>query len=297
MTEQVNEKTAQNGPDGKPPVPPLKPLAPYEEALPYAKYYYREMAPPNPRLMGVLSQGPMDPDKALPLSEIDKLLDPGYHEVETGYCITNDGLGYVAVNNVFPGCTIDMMRWWFAWHAAGGNLRYRIWCPPYHHAIAVADQDRQKFFDSNIPFEDKYTNIDHFVVENCGGGDENILIRFKKVKDMGFDMEKYKNSPTKEIIGGYGTSEFRFAPAAFKAPAVMMHTMREIEGGIEFRTRFWMGARIVEGKAYNVTPPWVSIPIQAPMGLAFHNVVEFSNLASFLPDIYEEYKDKPLTED
>jgi hypothetical protein len=152
--------------------------------------------------------------------------------------------------------------------------------------------------DPNMPLEDKYTNVDHFVVEDTGGGDENILIRFKKIRDMGFDMDKFAASPTKEIVGGYGTSEFRFAKGAeFKKPAVMMHTMREIEGGIEFRTRFWMGARIVEGKALNVTPPWVRIPIQAPMGLAFHNVVEFSNLASILPEIYAEYGDRPFEED
>ena len=272
----------------------LKPLAPYEEALPYAKYYHQEMARPNPELMGILAQGPMDPDKALPLSEINQILDPGYHEVETGYCITRDGLGYVAVNNVFPNVTLGMMRWWFVWHAAGGNLRYRIWNPKDHMAIAISDQDRRKLADPNIPIEDKFTNVDHFVVENTGGGYENILIRFKKVPDMGFDMDKYKASPTKEIVGGYGTSEFRDAGAPFKAPAVMMHTMREIDGGIEFRTRFWMGARIVEGKAMNVTPPFVKIPIEAPMGLAFHNVVEYSNLAAILPEIYEDYKDKPF---
>jgi len=275
----------------------LKPLAPYEEALPYSKYYHREMARPNPELMGILAQGSMDPDKALPISEINQLLDPGYHEVETGYCITNDGLGYVAVNNVFPGCTIDMMRWWFVWHASGGNLRYRIWNPLDHTAIAISDQDRRKLSDPAVALADKFTNVDHFVVENTGGGDENIVIRFKKVRDMGFDMDKYNSSPTGEIVGGYGVSEFRFAPAAFKSPAVMMHTMREIDGGVEFRTRFWMGARIVEGRAINVTPPFVHIPIEAPMGLAFHNVVEYSNLASFLPEIYEEYKEKPFTED
>jgi hypothetical protein len=275
----------------------LAPLAPYEEEKPYSKYYFKNMAIPNPQLMGILSQGPMDSAKALPLSAINKLLDPGYHEVETGYCITDDGLGYVAVNNVFPGCTVDMMRWWFAWHAAGGNLRYRIWNPRDHQAIAVADQDRRKLHDPAVPIAEKIVNVDHFVVENTGGGWENIVIRFKTVQDMGFDMDKYAASPTVEIVGGYGTSESRDHPTGFKSAAVMMHTMREIEGGIEFRTRFWMGARIVEGKAIKVLPPGVRIPVEAPMGLAFHNVVEYSNLASFLPELYERYKDKPLHEE
>ena len=276
---------------------PLELLKDYEEALPYSKYYYHDMTPPNPKLMGILAQGPMDPDKALPLSEINQILDQGYHDVETGYCITNEGMGYVAVNNVFPGVTLDMMRWWFVWHAAGGNLRYRIWNPADHKAIAISDQDRRKILDPSVPYEDKYRDVDHFVIENTGGGWENILIRFKRVDEMGFDMAKYAASTTKEIIGGYGTSEFRENPTGFKSPAIMMHTMREIDNGIEFRTRFWMGARLVEGKPLNTLPPWVRVPIEAPMGLAFHNVIEYSHLASILPEIYTEYKDKPLSEE
>jgi DAPG hydrolase PhiG domain len=32
----------------------------------------------------------------------------------------------------------------------------------------------------------------------------------------------------------------------------------------------------------------VRVPIEALRGLAFHNVMEYSNLASFLPEIYAE---------
>jgi hypothetical protein len=52
-----------------------------------------------------------------------------------------------------------------------------------------------------------------------------------------------------------------------KAPAVMMHTARETEGGIEFRTRFWMGARLVVGKPECVLPPGAQLPVFIPMGL------------------------------
>lgn len=266
-----------------------KPLRPDQEALPYSKYYYNEPATPNPRLMEILRQGPMDPDKALPLEELNQILDPGYHEVETGYCQLPSGMGYVAVNNVFPGCTIEMMKWWFAWHAAGGNLRYMMWYPPGHHAIAVADQDRRKLMDPNAAIDDKITNISHFVVEDTGGGIEDIVIRFHSLPGMGFDMDKFKTSPTKAIVGGYGVSEPRSGVGPPKAPAVMLHTMRETGEGIEFRTRFYMGARIVGGKPRCTLPPGVRVPIEAPMGLAFHNVMEYSNLASFLPEVYAEY--------
>ena len=53
-----------------------------------------------------------------------------------------------------------------------------------------------------------------------------------------------------------------------KAPAIMLHFCREIEGGVEFRTRFWMGYRINKGHGVCVLAavgatspsrrPWVS---------------------------------------
>ncbi len=271
----------------------LRPLTEQQKKLPYSKYYFREMAQPNPKLMAELNKGPMDPDKALPIDDINMILDPGYHEVETGYCIMPNGMGYVAVNNVFPGVTIDMLRWWFVWHASGGNLRYQIWCPAKHIGIAVADQDRRKLHDPNIPLCEKFVDVDHFVVEDIGGGPEDIVISFKRPQDMGFDMQKFRNSPTIEVFGGFGITESHMR-LGNKAPAVMMHTVREIEGGVEFRTRFFMGARLVGGKPKCVLPPHVQLPVQVPMGLAYHNVVEYSNLASFLPEIYEEYHNKPF---
>jgi phloretin hydrolase len=264
-----------------------RPLRPDEEALPYSKYYYRTPAQPNPRLMEILSRGPMDPANALPYERINDLLDPGYHEVETGYCVLENGAGYVAVNNVFPGCTVDMMRWWFAWHAAGPGLRYKIWFPPGHVSIAVGDQGWAKLHDPNIPLEEKSQNIDHFVCEDVGGGVEDIVISFLDPEQMGFDMTRFREPNVLAVFGGFGVSELRQGPP-MKAPAIMCHFCRGIEGGIEFRTRFWMGYRINKGRGMCTLPPGVRIPVEAPMDLAFHNVMEYSNLASFLPEIYAE---------
>lgn len=266
----------------------LRPLRPEEEALPYAKYYHRPPAPPNPRLMEILSRGPMDPVKALPYERINDLLDPGYHEVETGYCILENGAGYVAVNNVFPGCTVDMMKWWFAWHAAGPGLRYAIWFPPGHVSIAVSDQGWAKLHDPDTPIGEKSQNIVHFVVEDVGGGVEDIIINFLDPAQMGFDMSRFHEPNVACVFGGYGVSESRQGPP-MKAPAIMCHFAREIEGGVEFRTRFWMGYRINQGRGMCVLPPWVKLPIEAPMGLAFHNVMEYSNLATILPELYAQF--------
>jgi hypothetical protein len=267
--------------DTKPELPPLRPD---EKALPYSKYYYRPVAPPNQRLLDTLDHGPMDPAGALPIERINDLLDPGYHEVETGYCQLPNGGGYLAVNNVFPGCTVDMMKWWFAWHAAGGGLRYKIWFPPGHASIAVGDRDRAKLLDPSIPME----KVTHWVVEDVGVGFEDIEITFLPPEQLGFDMSRFHMPNVAAVFGGYGVEEPRQGPPQ-KGASVMVHFAREIEGGIEFRTRFWMGYRINQGRPAFVLPPWVRLPVEVPMGLAYHNVLEYSNLASFLPEIYAEF--------
>src|SRR4051794_30174271 len=94
-----------------------KELTAVEEQKPYAKYFHQPIANPNPELMKILKQGPMDPAKALMPEDVERLLDYGYDEVETGYCVLPNGAAYVAVNNKFPGVTLDMINWWFAWHS------------------------------------------------------------------------------------------------------------------------------------------------------------------------------------
>ena len=79
-----------------------------------------------------------------------------------------------------------------------------------------------------------------------------------------------------------------------KLPVIMLHYYREIEGGIESRTRFWMGYRITKGRPARVLPEGIRVPQEAPMGLALHNVEEFSNLAALLPKVYAEFGSLPL---
>ncbi len=123
--------------------------------------------------------------------------------------------------------------------------------------------------------------------EDVGVGYEDIVISFLDPEQMGFDMSRFHEPNVLAVFGGFGVSESTVGPP-MKAPAIMCHFCREIDGGVEFRTRFWMGYRINKGRSVCVLPPSVRIPIEAPMGLAFHNVMEYSNLASFLPEIYAE---------
>ena len=78
-------------------------------------------------------------------------------------------------------------------------------------------------------------------------------------------------------------------------PAVMTHVAKQAEGGILFCSRFWMGYGPNEqGEIVKLLPDGVSVPEAGPRALYGHNIKEYSNLASILPFLYAEEKDKPF---
>lgn len=259
-------------------------LTEVEKEKPYSKYFYKAIANPNEELMEILKKGPMNSNKALSPENISKLLEPGYDEVETGYCILPNGAGYVAVNNKFPGVSIDMINWWFAWHSLE-DLRYMLWFRDGHYGISISDEDRQKILNPETSMLEKFQGRVHHVIEDTGNGPEDIQISFLTPEEIGFDSKELKEKNI-TVVCGNGLAQSRVGGP--KSPAVMMHLFREVPGGVESRTRFWMGYNIIDKKLCKLIPDEVQLPIQAPMGLAFHNVEEYSNLAEILPSLYRE---------
>lgn len=263
-----------------------------EKAKSYSKYFYQKVVPPKLESLAVMDK-PMDPSKALAIERINDLLNPGYQEVESGWCILPNGTGYIANHIVMPGVTVNMLNWWMAWHGLE-PMRYRIWYPPAHFGVTLSDRDRAKVLNPNRPLAQKNYGVTHFVIEDVGGGGpEKIAISFMSPEDVGFDMSRFKSPNVGTIFAANGVSQLINPPPGvpnFKSPAFMIHFIREIAGGIEYRTRFWMGYHIVNRIPYRLLPEGVRLPEFIPSGLAHHNVHEYTNLASFLPSIYEEQK-------
>lgn len=260
-----------------------------EKAKPYSKYFYRRPAMPDMAKVEAMKR-PIDPAKALKLENLNDLLNPGYLESESGWCILDSGAGYVSNHTKMPGVTPEMFKWWFAWHSLE-PMRYRLWWPEGHASVMISDEDRAKILDPGTPLADKYQGITHHVLENVGGGYESIWIRFMKPEDCGFDMGRFKSPNIGALAAANGVSQFIEPPPGVpnhKSPAFMCHVVREIDGGIELRTRFWLGMHVVEKKPVHLLPEGVRLPPPAAMGLAIHNVFEFTNLAGFLPELYRE---------
>ena len=267
----------------------LKELSTEEKAKSYSKYYYMKPAVPDPGKLEAMEK-PIDPSKALPIERLNDLLNPGYLEVEAGYCCLPNGAAFVANHTLMPGINVEMIHWWFAWHSLE-DLRYKIWWPEGHFAVSISEEDRKKVLDPQRPAPLKFQGITHHVVEDVGGGTENIFISFLTPEEMGFDMIRVKSPNVGTIVAANGESSPVDAPPdAPKAPAVMCHFIREIADGVEFRTRFWMGYHMIDKKPKLMLPPGFAIPEEIPRGLARHNVFEYTNLRAILPKIYEEQK-------
>jgi hypothetical protein len=91
-------------------------LSPEEKKLPLAKYYDLPLYPPGPREQQLIDACPINPKLAIKAENFIDLLQPaGYSRAEYGYCMMNDGSGYMAVYTVYPNCTPKMLGWWFRW--------------------------------------------------------------------------------------------------------------------------------------------------------------------------------------
>jgi hypothetical protein len=139
-----------------------------------------------------------------------------------------------------------------------------------------------------------FQGLTHFVIENIGGPSAvKISISFLTPEDCCLDMTRFKSPNVGTIVAANGIF-LMLDPLPgvpnHKGPAFMIHFIREIPGGVEYWTRFWMGYHILNKKPYFLLPHGVRIPDVVPRGLAIHNVYEYANLASFLPEIYRERK-------
>jgi hypothetical protein len=251
----------------------LVPVTEEDKKKSYYKFYLEDMVDAPPEHYEKVLRGPIDPAKALPIQERNRLFEPGYFEEEIGYCVMPDGTGYISNLVKMPGVTGEMFDWWFAWHGLD-NLRYTIWDKEDHYR--AESQQKEKGRNPLLSYKERYWDTTHIVYEDCGEGPQEIVINFKNPADFGFDVSKIGTPACSTIVCANG---------------VMCHFLRDIEGGSELRTRFWMGWAFKNGKLIKTIPDGVRMP-EAPLrALNLHNIKEFTNLAALLPRIFPEEKD------
>jgi hypothetical protein len=77
-------------------------------------------------------------------------------------------------------------------------------------------------------------------------------------------------------------------------PVVVMHFIRRLPGGgLEYRSRFWIGIHFVNGKPVRLLPEGARVSEETAYGFAYHCAHEMATLGSILPSLYAQYKDLP----
>jgi len=258
----------------------------------FEKYLNREVTPPAKELMERI-QEPMDAAKALDPKDINQLIECESFEVEAGWCHKPDHTAYVAMLTKMPGVTLDMLRWWFAWHALE-DVRYQIWYPPCHYGISVSEEQRKFISDPDVPLKEKTREVTHFVVEDFYGRGRDVPpfnIHFRNPSYMGFDESKIDDKKF-AIFCACPTPGVDVPNSGFMSS--FAHVARAVDGGVELRSRFFQGYTFIDRQPVIMTSAEKPVPPKAPGLMCRHCAEEYANLAAILPEIYSEEKENWL---
>ena len=257
-------------------------LTPEEALLPYAKYFKRPLAPIPQEKLDIWNGPAASAESALPFEDRALFQSADVPGLQNGFTVAPNGTGFVANTTFMPGVTAEMFDWWFGWHSVGPDLRYKLWDHDDHFYARA--HDPAYVLDPAVPVSQKTWGMNHQIKENIGlGQPDDLLLCFKRPADLGYDEAKLGSDDCLAMVCAYGLGS---------APAVMTHLARKAEGGILFYSRFWMGYGPNEkGEIVKLIPDGAAIPEAVPRALYGHNIKEYSNLATILPQIYAEEKD------
>lgn len=273
----------------------LPELFPEEKKMPLAKYYYDYPMKDLPEaLKEEILRQPMDPaDAVKPEDFLDWLQPCGkYLKHENGYCMFEDGSGYIATYMKIPAeVEPKRMFWYLKWlnvHSKSmvlghGNLRYKIWNPADH------------FDHYFINWTDISDGIHTTESLDLGEGDRqyNTIRHNFNLRDHGLTDEKMAELKT----SGCPVNEIG-AWESFDEPGAHL-TLGQIrpcpDGGHERRSVEWIGWRPSNGRL--IREPRTHCDEAYLRKVAYHTLIEWHHLLEFINDLYEEYHDRPIDAD
>jgi hypothetical protein len=236
---------------------------------------------------------PMDPADAIqPTPEgLNSLLDPGYNAVENGYCELPDGTGYIASRIPFPGCTGEMLHWWY-WWCSVEPARFTLWYT-YNH-IAAEPADRSVLTRPGLTDEQRHIGSTQYVDQYVGPKRARVTLRYLAPAELGFDTSRFAEAG----IVGHSCSRARLRWPPIEA-VTLVHLARRTDDGFELRSRYWIGHDIrlrAFGRSVPLDGVVASLGIKRRLGgeraayeQLHHHLIEFTHLSTFLAAIQKEF--------
>jgi len=275
-----------------------------DRAKPYARFFRPDTLAVQPRVVEALVEGMSPAELGYGLAAVaDRLPRPGYEPIETGWTRLDDGVLAVSVLTRMPRVTAAMWDWWFGWHSRE-SARYKLW-HPCAHQFAALGADRGA--DRSLTDRQRYVENVSYVDEYIGGRMEHLAIRFIDPDRMGF-----ADRPGHTFVCARVSLAER--PIAI---GWLVHQVRPTEDGCEMRSRFFLNDAAVlplptrslpaglpsrvlttdfgRGLARGVVPRLVARMVSSTLGtdMIHHCAAEMNHLASFLPELFEEFRDLP----
>ncbi len=284
-------------------------LSPKERKLPLAKYYNLPLHELGPLYRQIIDAGPLDPEKdALSIDRwLEHLQLPDvYQRKSFGYCQMEDGSGYIAQYAYYPNCTQTMMKWYLNWintpsksqPEGTGNIRYKIWCPADHftHGFVNGKDSRNGVF--TIESQD----LNYGASEHGLGNMSYSVLSPVNLRELGLTEQVEKTLKSAGVTIDAATIKNRtlqephtpIPGSTFSVSISRPHS----SGGMEKLTLSWPGYGLIEGniRRDKDTPAYKLSNDRLKLVL-IHNTVEAQHLSTFLPQLYAEYKDKPIDAD
>lgn len=266
-----------------------------EELMPLVKYYNNYPMHDLPQdVKDVIFGHPMNWEDAIPAERfLDWLLPKGeYNDHENGYCMFPDGSGYIATYMPIPeDVDVKKLFWYLNWlnvhpksqPAGTGNLRYKIWNPADHW---------DHYF---VNWEDKSEGVHTTESLDLGEGDRQYdTIRHSfNLREYGLTQERI------DALKASGLNVNETSDWESFDEAGCHLTLGQIrprpEGGWERRSVEWIGWRPKNGKI--VREPRTKCDEAYLRKVAYHTLIEWYHLMTFINDLYEEYHALPIDAD
>ncbi|WP_063754379.1 DAPG hydrolase family protein [Streptomyces sp. NRRL S-1813] len=252
----------------------------------YAKYWNPVMAPLPEHVREALALGPQAPPRCLEFDAAGTLSDAGYHDLENGYSLFEDGAMHIATLTRMPGVSPAMLDWWFWWHATE-TQRYKLWYPRAH-VYAEWSGDPA---DRRAPYRERYIGGTSFVDEYVGSALGELAIRFVRPSRFGFSEDSLGPDEATAVCGVVGLSR---VPLDW---GHLIHHVRRVRDGAEMRSRFWMGGSYVSprggasltGELETAADDVRKLGAEHARAMVVHCSQEMNHLAAFLPEIFDEF--------
>lgn len=202
------------------------------------------------------------------LAEANRLLDPGYTDLESGYVRLDDGQLHVATWTTMMGCKAHMFTWWFGFLRT--TEQYKWWHPTDHVWCEWVGERGTG----------RYIGGQHNVHEYIGGELQKLKILFREPVDY-LDVSRFAAAGVSAAVCA--------RVGSLDAPVWaghLIHLVRDTDYGCEIRSRFWLGDCDPPELAPTPDARRAVFPDRVGEGLMKHCYEEMSYLAGFLPDLH-----------